>query len=292
MRNELLPTVSPIDPEVLPSTDLQGLSEDLAELYRARTLDLPELADAAKRWVIHTQADYLNAANDLKKIDSIQKLGEAKLRPYLNIVNEVRTFLLGKIKSHELTTGEARKVLADKMAEFNRLAEEARLREQREIDERNRLKAQEEAARVRAQEEQAARERKERRVSEIRQLLKDKKITKKQAEKFYREAGATEEADKIKAAEVAAEIAANPVQQTVQSNRVAVAGISARAPLVWKIIDIDAVPRHLLYPNRNKDGEFVCADFPRITQAVKNAKTPEAAMKEVPGIEVKREHRV
>jgi hypothetical protein len=292
MSRELLPAIAPVDPEVLPSTELQGLSEALGELYRARTLDLPELAAAARRWVIKTPADYINAGGDLKKIDNIDDMGENNLRPFLNKVNEVRTFLLGAIKSHRITTGEARKPLADKMAEFNRLAEEARLREQREIDEHNRIKAQEEAARIRKQEEEAAKERKILRVAEIKIMLRRKECTKKQAEKWLREANATEEADVLKAEEAAEQIAANPVQQVVQSNRVAVAGISARAPLVWRVVDIDAIPRHLLYPNRNKDGEFVCADFPRITQAVKNAKTPEAAMKEVPGIEVKREHRV
>ena len=146
---------------------------------------------------------------------------------------------------------------------------------------------------MREEAEQKAAEAKDRRIKEIRQMLKDKEITKREAEKLLRQAGATEEAALAKAAADAEEVRANPVKETVLPNKTTVAGQRVRAPLVYTITNIDLIPRELLYPNRATDGTWDTSKFPRLNQMVSKAPSEAVAEAEAGGgIKCRRDDRV
>jgi hypothetical protein len=55
----------------------------------------------------------------------------------------------------------------------------------------------------------------------------------------------------------------------LEEKKTTVAGQRARAPWIWKMKNIEKVPRELLYPLPGADGTYDVAKFPRITAMVK-----------------------
>jgi hypothetical protein len=280
-KQAIIPSATNV--EVLPQTDLPGLPETLIELRTALD-DLPEMLAVAEQMDVLTKPQYVDAGSHLNKIRALRDLAEQQIRPYLDKVNDVRTFLLGVIKKHELACADADKIMAAKMADYNRREREEAERETQRKNQELKERQEREAKERREREEKAAEERKQRRIAEIRAELKAGRISKRQAEKMLRDAGAAEEADKARAAAEAEEARNKPITPVVvQPDKVAVAGLRARSPIVYEITNIDAIPRHLLYPNRNQQGGFDHDKFPRLNEMVKKAKSPEAAEAEANG---------
>lgn len=256
--------------------------------------ELPALKASIESIKIMDPATYAQMGTQVQRARTIAKLGESEIRPLLNKVNEVRNFLLDAIKIQEKECEAIADVGARQQAEWNRQERLRTEREQRELNERNRKAAQEAADKLkREQAEQAARD-KDAKIKEIREALRAKDITKAQAAKQLKDAGADEEAALAQASADADEIRNNPKKETVLPNKTTVSGQRARAPLVYEIVDINKIPRELLYPNVDqKTGKYRAADFPQLNQMVKGCATEaEAESKARGGIKVKREDRV
>ncbi len=279
---------------IVPSADLKGLEQSLSDLVAARA-KLPELETRIRSMPVNypNSEQYAAMGQEVQAARAILKRGEEVLRPYLNKVKLVADFLRTELNSHEAAAKLVADIGANKQAEYNRQERLATQREQEERDRKNREKAEAEAKRIREEGEQRAAMERDQKVRDIREALKKGNITKREAAKMLLAAGATEEAAKAKAAADADEVKNNPVQQTVLPNRTTVSGQRARAPLVYTIVDINLIPRELLYPNRNDKGEWKNEDFPRLNKMVRDAKSEKAAEAEAGGgIKVRRDDRV
>jgi chemotaxis protein histidine kinase CheA len=278
---------------IVPSADLKGLEMSLSDLAAARG-KLPALEAQMREMNVNNKDGYAAMGLKVMEARAVLKQGEEIIRPYLNKVKLVQDFLRTQLNNHEATAKIVADIGAAKQEEFNRLERLATQREQEERDRINRQKAEAEAKRLREEAAQKAAQEKDRKIQEIREQLKRKEITKRQAEKLLAAAGATEEAALAKAAADAEDIKNNPVKETVLPNKTTVAGQRARAPLVYTIIDINLIPRELLYPNRDqKTGEWKNEDFPRLNKMVRDAKSEKAAEAEAGGgIKVRRDDRV
>lgn len=249
----------------------------LAELKRT-ALILPDLKKKIEALNVKDSSSYAQMGLYVQEARAISKQGELKLNPFKAVINRVKDYVQTKLKEHELEADSVAKIGADKQSEYNRLEREAAQREQDEIRRRDKEAAEKRAAEQKKADEQAAKERKEKRIAEIRAMLKKGEIGKREAEKLLREAGATEEADKAKAAADAEQVATNVPQRNVLPNKVTVAGQRARAPLVYEITDISRIPRELLYPNPDqKTGKWKPEDFPRLNKAVREASGEKSA---------------
>jgi len=100
---------------------------------------------------------------------------------------------------------------------------------------------------------------------------------------MLKEAGANEEAEKAMAAAQADELEKNPPKVVVQANRTPVAGLRSRVGYSYTIVDIEKIPRALLYPFRGQDGQWKPDDFPRLSKMVRETKSVKAAEAEACG---------
>lgn len=187
---EVIPAIQP-DAFGLAVQSMEKLDQEMGDIEK-RARELPKRFD--------DKATYDKAGALVAQKKSVVKLSESTMTPFTELVKKVKTFIDQQkniVKNHgEQIDG----ILAPAMAEYNeREARLAREEEQRKQAAREaELKREnEETARKNAA---AAEERKKERIDQIRRDLAAKKITKRQAEKFLREAGANEEAEKARIA--------------------------------------------------------------------------------------------
>ena len=213
--------------ELLPPTEFKGLREALLDLrteydvlpaLKEQVLALPSpipLGDAET---------YIKYGELSTRIRSLRKQAKAKIAPFKATVDEIDDFLKGEQKKYEAKADEVDGICSNNQADYNR-----RDREQKEAEEREQQRLVDEANAREADEKRKnaeieAKAKRDAAVKDIRERLRLKKITKRQAEKELRDAGATAEAELTRAAIEADEKKANPPKVTVESKSVAVAG--------------------------------------------------------------------
>lgn len=163
-----------------------------------------------------------------------------------------------KVELKKYITEEERKA-AEEQARINEAAERDRA-----------LKA--EAERIEA--EKVATAKRQDAVAEIRGKLQRKEITKREAEKLLRMAGANEEADKAAAAAQAEEKKAAPAPKVdVKADLPKMAGTRRSRSYKFMVIDAAKIPREWCKP-----------DEVRIGEEVRRLKDDAASMKAIPGI--------
>jgi hypothetical protein len=196
--------IKPIDPEVLPPSHLPTLREDLATIEKFFN-DLTPIFEEVRR---------LNQAGGIKNPETRIRAGvlnaewkricgeaEETMKPHKKVVNDFKEkYVLTPERKVNNRGEEIKALLGNMMAKWDRDEQAAKDAEQRrqQLEEKQRLDRI--AEEKRQADEAQAKELRAKRVAEIRQDLKDKKITKRQAEKQLREAGAMEEALKAQAA--------------------------------------------------------------------------------------------
>jgi flagellar biosynthesis GTPase FlhF len=198
----------------IPEQELQAAIVDLQnELAK-----LPHLKERAATIVCDSPGHYAELVSLITEMQEIGKAGEVKMRPFLNISNAVTAYLHDQRRNQEREAEVAYKPHADRAAKWKREEREAAQREQDKINAENARVAREKAEAQRKADEEAAKLRRQERVKEIRAMLKRGEIGKRKAEQLLREAGATEEADKAKAAADAEAAAQNVAPVTVLPN--------------------------------------------------------------------------
>ena len=197
----------------LQKVDESLLGTALAELHN-ELAKLPDLKAKAEAIVCKSPETYAELVALVDQMQDIGKLGEKKMRPFLDVANTVVEVLHDERKRMEREAKTVYQPHFDRAAKWKREEREAAAREQEKINAENRRIAAEKAAEQRKADEAAAIEKRKARVAEIRGMLKRGEIGKRKSEQLLREAGATEEADKAKAAADADEAAQNV--QTVE----------------------------------------------------------------------------
>jgi hypothetical protein len=184
-------------------------------------------------------------------------------------VNQIQPLVDAAAKKGSDWKADERKKAQDEQDRINREAQE---------------KADAEAKEVFANASKEANDYQKRKLQEVERLLKAKQITKAEAvrrrdaimaEVEERKQEAATEAQAVREAPKAAPV-------TVQPNVPKVAGIRGRVNWKWKMVDIEKVQRHNIYPNDISD----VANFPRITAEVRRIKDKAKAEAAIPGIEV------
>jgi hypothetical protein len=246
--------------EVIPSSELPRFNEALAEMDKLE-LELEPVAREAREIKIvdkptRERAGILNA-----QCKAVQKSGDATLASYDAIIKRVKDFIQTRKLRVKNRAEEARGILMGKMGDWDR-AEEAAARAEQDRIQREKQAAIDRAAEEKRQaDEQAAKELRERRVAEIRQDLKDKKITKRQAEKLLREAGAMEESLLAKAAadqeEAKSKTPEAVAKVEVKANVPIIAGNKRRKNWRARVINAQAVKIQFLCPDEQAIGAEV-----------------------------------
>lgn len=214
---------------------------------------------------------------ELKKHD---KDAEATTDPFDSIIKRAKEFILTRRRKVTNAAEEIRGVLTGKMAEYTSRVERERKAEEDRVQKAKQATLEREAEQKRRDDVAAAAELKKRRIAEIREDLRNKKITKAQSAKLLREAGADEEAAlaqasadaddaKAKAPEIAKET-------TVKSEVPKVAGVVQRTNRKFRVVKPQQVKLKYLVP-----------DLVAIGEIARNRKlTIEQVVAEVGGIEV------
>lgn len=215
------------DAELLPSLDLPDLPAALGAL-RDELATLPDLEKQALAITCTYPAtppeDYRKLVELVDQMQDVGKAGEEQMRPLLDVVNEVADYLLAKKKNQELTAKKAWETHAERAAAWKRGEREAAAAEAKRINEERQRKANEEAEAKRKADEKTAIERRKARVNEIRGMLRRKEISKSKAAELLTLAGATEEAEKARAAANAEQLKKNVQTVTVTPNVPKVSG--------------------------------------------------------------------
>lgn len=196
----IIPAISP-EAFGLAVKSMEGFGEQLDDIEK-RARALPQRFE--------TKAQYDNAGTLAAETKSVEKLGDATMLPFVELVKKAKTFIDQQKQALSNHGEQIRGTLAAPIFEWDdrekRLAaeEEKRRQAQREAELK---KEAEETARKNAE---AAEERKKQRIAFINSEFRSKKITARQREKFLREAGALAEAEcaKITADEEDAKAAA------------------------------------------------------------------------------------
>ncbi len=243
-RGKMEPNIVKVDTELLPSLELPDLPVALGRL-RDELDRLPHLKAQAEAIVCTypetPPAKYAELVQLVDAMQDIGKVGEKQMRPLLDVVNEVAQYLHTKRKNQEQEAKAAWAPHAERAAAWKRGEREAAQREEQRINAERQRKAAEQAEAQRKADYAAAIEKRKERVNEIRSQLKRGYISKRIAEKYLREAGAIEEADKAKAAQDA-EDAKNSVQAvTVQPNVPKVAGRRGTVQYFAEVTNEDAL---------------------------------------------------
>lgn len=189
--------------EVLPADQMVKFTEALAtmETLRAELDAIHVEARQLLEFKTWTPEQRVRAGELTTDYKNKVKTGESTIQPFKDAVNEFKKkYILTPENRVNNKAEEIKMGLSPRMGEWDREDERQKEIEKKRIADAERAKL-ERAAEVKRQEDEAlAKQAREKRVSEIRQDLKDKKITKREAEKLLREAGALEEALKAKAA--------------------------------------------------------------------------------------------
>jgi len=270
--------------EIIPSTEMPQFNEALAKMDGLE-LELEPLSKEARELKITDKPSRERAGVLNAQFKDIQKTGDATLATYDAIVKRVKDFIQTRKLRVKNRAEEARGILMGKMGDWDR-AEEAAARAEEERKKRE-LQAtlDRQAEEKRQADEQAARELRVSRVAEIRADLKAGKITKRQAEKLLREAGAMEEALKAKAAadqEEAKTQSAKVVETVkVETNVPIVPGNVRRKNWRFRVVNAQQVKVRYLCPDEVKIG----AEVRKLTKD--STDTDKAAIEmEVGGIEI------
>jgi hypothetical protein len=173
----------------------------------------------------------------LVAVKALKKDAEVAAHPLKALIKKASEY----VQTHFLVANNAAEVvigMATGKIEPWEKAEERRtaLEKKQKQDDLNKQREQEAEAQ-RKKDADAAADRKKARITEIRQLLKDKVITKRQSEKMLRLAGADEEADLAAAAADAEEHVATTPEVTVESNKPRVSGTVSRKNYSAKCLD-------------------------------------------------------
>jgi hypothetical protein len=238
-------------------------------LYKAR-------AEAIQ---VTDQESYITAGSLVVELRTYVKDVKAKLGPGIDSAKKHLDFLRNQQLQYTAPI-ETIISIAERKAEAW-IAEDRRIRAAEEQEEQQKLldaqKAKAEADRLQAEAEAA--EKKAARVEEIRAMLRRKSITKREAERLLKLAGANEEAA-LAAAAAAAEEAANAPPPTVRvaSAVPTVSGIKKRVNWKFEVVDASKLPRQFLMPDLVAIGTEV--------RKIKHIKRAEAL---IPGIKVREE---
>lgn len=241
------------------------------------------LKKSAEEIVVNSPESYetackiaLDGRAEIKAIGFVLDPGIESARAHLDTLRQQKQGFVGQVTP---IVDMASKKASDWKAEERRKAQEEQDRINREAQEKIDAEAKEVFAKASAE----ANDYQKRKLAEVERLLKAKQITKAEAAR-RRDAIMAEVQERKQEAVASSEQvrAAAPPPVTVQPNVPKVAGIRARVNWKWKMVDVEKVPRHLLYPNDINDPE----NFPRITQEVKRIKDKKKAEAAIPGIEV------
>lgn len=263
-NGEVIPQISP-EAFGLAVQSMEELDQQLGEL-EAKAKLLP------KRF--ESKSDYDLAASLVAQKKSIVKLSVSTMTPYDELIKKVKTFVQTQ-KNIVANHGEQLSAIIEPaMVEWDEREKAAAAAEEK------RKQAEKEAQLKRENEEkakkdaEAAAERKKERIDQIRADYKAGKITKRMSEKFLREAGATEEAEKMRIAaekeEADKEAADKASKLKVKSNTGAVAGIVRRTNYTAECIDENLLLHRVVgeyISNGNKFGplrDFVMANNQKI----------------------------
>ena len=194
------------DVEIIPSSQLPGFRESVATITKY-TQDLVPIQDEAKKLALtlkkcdlSDRATRQRAGEIIAAIKRIDADGEEEMKPHKKVINTVREYILTQCRRVANRVEEIRGPLSAAMADWDRAEERAAQAERDRIAREKQAELDRQAEIKRQEDEKAAADLRFKRVQEIRRDLKDNKITKRQAEKLFKEAGAVEDWLKAKAA--------------------------------------------------------------------------------------------
>jgi len=193
----------------------------------------------------------------LKQIKGESGSAEDTMDPFRTMLNKAKDFVLTRQRRVTNAAESLRGVLNGKMVEYSARVERERQAEEERQRKLKQAELEREAEKKRVADEQLAKELKERRVSEIREDLRNGKITKRQAEKFLREAGALEEAAKAQAAADAEDLK-NKAPEAAKSTKVqSEVPRGGRTNRTFKVVRPQEVKLKYLKPDDVAIGEVV-----------------------------------
>jgi hypothetical protein len=246
--------------EIIPSTELPQFNEALAKMDNLE-LELEPLSKEARELKITDKPSRERAGIINAQFKAMDKTTEATMGRYDLIVDRVRDFIKTRKLRIKNRTQEGKEILRVKMGDWDRAEETAARAEEDRKKRELQANLDRQAEEKRQADEQAARELRVRRVAEIRADLKAGKITKRQAEKLLREAGAIEEALKAQAAadQEEAKVQSAKVVETVkvETNVPIVAGNVRRKNWKFRVIYPQQVKMRYLCPDEVKIGAEV-----------------------------------
>jgi len=278
--------------EIIPSADLPQFEQALATMSDIEST-LGPVVDEAKAIKVVDKTTYARAGALLAQGKAAVKTSDATMASYELIIKTVKDYILERKNRVKALKEEISDALTPKMVEYDR-AEKAAAQAERDREALAlKQKLDREAEEKRRKDEENAAELRKQRVAEIREDLKAGKITKRQAEKLLREAGAMEEAAKAQAAadadeatQKASEIAA---RVKVEPNVPAVRGVVRRVNYYAECIDPDAflkefIKEYNLLGHFGKLREFIMIENQILSAKAREVKDSEKMAKMYPAI--------
>jgi hypothetical protein len=201
--NETALTKPLVEVEILNPSQLPTLREDLATMEKYRT-DLDPIYNEAmamqKAGGIKDGPKRIRAGELIAAFKKIVKDAENKIEPHKTQINRFKEEYIMVPERKVVNRGEEiRALLTSMMGDWDRAEEAKRKADQDRQKKELQARLDREAEEKRQADEEQAKELRKARVAEIRADLRAGKITKRQAEKQLRAAGATEEAAKAQA---------------------------------------------------------------------------------------------
>lgn len=262
------------DTQIIPSSELNGLENALAELDQ-QTLALTALRVKAESLAVTTAAECGQAEELLVRVRAIKKIPAQKINPFLEITDRVTKFLRNVRTRAEEKAEAIENLLTPSIKAFleqERLASEA---ETKRENERRRVEAERIAAEQKKAGEAQAEQNRKNREKEIKEAQAAGELNKKEADKARKQAAADEAKAKEQAGKDAKAAAANVKPVTVQPAVPKVAGIRPRLNWRFRIINWFKIPDKYRMPDEMKIGAMV-----------RSTKDKAKAEAECPGIEV------
>jgi len=218
---------------------------------------LEALKAKAQALKVFDKASFEKADELLKQTKRETNDAEETMDPFRTMLNRAKDFVLVRQRRVTNAAEIVRGILNAKMVEYSQKVERERKAEEERQQKLKQAQLEREAEEKRRADAEAAKALKERRVSEIREDLRNGKITKRQAEKLLREAGAEEEAAKAKAAADADDLknkAPEIAQKTTVKSEVPRGGRTNRT---FKVVRPQEVKLKYLKPDDVAIGEVV-----------------------------------
>jgi len=264
--------------EIIPSSELPEFNKALVTLEDLEDQLVP-LSDEARKIKIESGSDFARAGELMAKLKEADKATDATMLPYKAILKKVTDYIRTRSQRVTNKVEETKGVLVPKMAEWTRKEASAAAAEQERKQREEEARLKREAEEKRQKDEAAAKELRKERVNQIRQDLREKKITVRQSEKLLREAGALEEAAKAQISADEADAKAKAAEKAshlkVEPNIPTVAGVVKRKNWKFKITNPYKVNIRYMVPDEVAIGEVV-----------RRLKNKEQAEAEIGGIEV------